>query len=89
MSWSFSAVGKATAVAKAALAEKETTRCAEPEEGHRKAALDYLAQAAGGIIGDNQFVRAEASGSMWKDGDTVKSHTLSLKFEPIYGVFVE
>ncbi len=87
MSWSFSAIGKPEAVAKAAVAAMDKNKCAEPEESYRLDALAYITKASSQLIGA-MAVRVAASGSMWKDGDTVKSHNLSLAFEPVNG-FVE
>lgn len=87
MSWSFAAVGKSTAVAKAAEAAKATNKCAEPEEGHRIDCLDTIARMANGLL-PIAAVQVSASGSMWKDGETVKSHNMQLDFKPLYG-FVE
>lgn len=87
MSWSFQCIGKPLAVAKAAQAQKETNKCAEPEETYRRGCLDYISAAAEQLIGQTA-VQVNASGSMWKDGETVKSHTMQLDFKPLYG-FVE
>jgi len=87
MSWSFQAVGKPEAVAKAATAAMEKNPCAQPEEAYRLDALAYITKAACQLIGATA-VQVNASGSMWKDGDTVRSHTLSLEFRPLHG-FVE
>lgn len=87
MSWSFQVVGKPEAVAKAATAAMEKNQCAQPEESYRLDALAYITKAASQMIGAT-VVQVSASGSMWKDGDTVKSHTLQLEFKPLYG-FVE
>ncbi len=87
MSWSFQAVGKPEAVAKAAAAAMEKNQCAQPEEAYRLDALGYIIKAASQLIGTTA-VQVSASGSMWKDGETVKSHTLQLEFKPLYG-FIE
>lgn len=87
MSWSFTAIGKSVAVAKAAETAKATNKCAEPEEGHRIDCLDTIARMASGLVGSTA-VQVTASGSMWKEGETVKSHTIQLEFKPLYG-FVE
>lgn len=86
MSWSFQSVGKAPAVAAAARAAKETGKCIEPEEGYRQDALESIARFAETLV--NAAVQVSANGSMWKDGDTVKSHSMALEFKPLYG-FVE
>ncbi len=87
MSWSFNAIGKPAAVAKAARAQKETGKCIEPEETYRQECLESIARMSEQLVGYHA-VQANASGSMWKDGDTVKSHTIQLDFKPHYG-FVE
>lgn len=87
MSWSFQAVGKPEAVARAATAAMETNQCLQPEESYRLGALAYITSAACQLVGV-MAVQVTASGSMWKDGDTVKNHTLQLEFTPLYG-FVE
>lgn len=84
MSWSVNVVGKPQAVAEALRAEKEVDRCAEPEESFRQAALELMAQTAL-AQGDECAVRATGSGSMWRDGDTIKSNNLDIKIEPLYG----
>lgn len=88
MAWSFVAIGKSAAVAKAARAAKETNKCAEPEETHRVDCLETIARMAEGLIGV-AAVQVNASGSQWKDGEVVKSHSLLLEFKPIYGFLVE
>lgn len=89
MSWSFNALGSPAAVSKRALAAKTSGACMEPEESYRQACLDYIATAASQIAGDGAAVQVAASGSMWKDGDTVKSHNLSLNIAPLYGLVVD
>lgn len=84
MSWSFGAVGRPAAVAKAAREAKAQHKCAEPEETHRQDALETIARFAEGLIGSTA-VQVNASGSMWKEGEAVRSHTMSLEFKPIYG----
>lgn len=87
MSWSFQSVGKPSAVAKAARDAKEKGKCSEPEETYRLECLESVARMSEQLVGQTA-VQVNASGSMWKDGETVKSHTLQLEFKPIYG-FIE
>jgi hypothetical protein len=83
MSWSFNAVGKASAVAAAARAAKEKNPCIEPEETYRQESLEHIAKMADSLMGAACSVNA--SGSMWKEGGLVKSHTIALDFKPLYG----
>lgn len=89
MSWSINVIGKPAAVAKAASAAMETNKCSIPEEeAYRLDALAYIVKAASQMVGD-LIVQAMASGSMWKDGDTIKSHSLQMEIKPVYGYVVE
>ncbi len=85
MSWSFQAVGKPAAVAKAARSYKETAKCAEPEEAVRLATLELIAEAVM-VQGDAVLVRASGSGSMWKNGDVIMQSNVEMKVEPLYGL---
>ena len=86
MSWSFAAVGKAAAVAAKAREAKESGKCIEPEESYRLDALESIARFSETLV--NSAVKVSASGSMWKDGEVVKSHSMAVNFEPLYN-FVE
>jgi len=87
VSWSFNAVGKPEAVVRAAKAAMEKGKCIEPEESYRLDCLGNIMSMASQQVGQ-VAISVVASGSMWKDGDVVKSHTMSLEFKPLSG-FVE
>jgi len=87
MSWAFNCVGKPAAVVAKIVEEAAITRCQEPEESYRKTALGLAAEAVGSY-GPDFAVKVVASGSQWKDGDTVRHNQLNLQIEPLYG-FVE
>lgn len=83
MSWSFSASGSPAAVARACREEKDKSLCAEPEETLRKAALDLMASSSEQHH-DDAVIRASGSGSMWKDGDVVRSNNIETKVEHLW-----
>lgn len=88
MSWSFSAIGRAAAVAKKIREASENggkPYCKEPEETIRKQTLETLALAADGNAG---VIKVEASGSMQWSGDVATQNNVVSSLQPIYG-FVE
>lgn len=87
MSWSVSAVGKATAVRKSIADQFTRNTCAEPEETVRQTAAKLL-DAALAAQDDNQPVEVTASGSQgFKDWNakTGVSNQLTMNVRPIYG----
>lgn len=83
MSWSFSAIGKPAAVARAARAYIESGhRCAEPEESVRRGTLELAAQAALGQA-ENIVVQVECSGSMWTQNGVAQTQNLRLEVKPL------
>lgn len=81
MSWSFSGIGKPLAVAAKAREAADNggkPYCAEPEETIRKEALEVVAKAASSLNAET-VVQVNASGSMWKDGEIVRSQSLKIE----------
>lgn len=93
MSWSFSAIGKAAAVAKKARADLERIKCAEPEETI-KAGVIAMIEATCSAMPEASAVKIVASGSQStayvdnKPADGKYTNNLRLDIEPIWG-FVE
>lgn len=83
MSWSFSAIGKGEAVARAARAYIESGhRCAEPEETVRRNTLEVAALAALGQA-PTTVVQVECSGSMYTNNGVPITQNLRLEVKPL------
>ena len=94
MSWSVAAIGKPAAVGASIAKQAAGTKCSEPEEGIRQAAIHLLATA---VLAQNPAipvkVAASGSQSVGYDHATGKStgvftNSLTISVEPQYG-FVE
>lgn len=87
MSWSASAVGKASAVRTEIARQFATsTKCTEPEEGVRQAAITLIdvclaAQDAGAVL------KVAASGSQWTDREKRLRNALSINVESLGDFF--
>lgn len=86
MSWSVSAIGKASAVAAKIAADIERQKCMEPEEAIKKSVASALA-AALAAFPEGSAVKVEASGSQSATGAKA-TNNLSVSLQPLYG-FVE
>lgn len=83
MSWSFSAIGKPPAVARAARAYIETGhRCAEPEETVRRETLETAAKVAESHS-DKYVVSVECGGSMWTENGVPQTQNLRLEVKSL------
>lgn len=91
MSWSVSIVGRARAVAdqvKEVFDKAGGCPAGSAEEVAKIQVGAAVGSLAASLIGSNDVIRIEASGSCWSEGGVAKSQTLSVKFETIYN-FVE
>ncbi len=85
MSWSLVAVGKAPAVGAEITKQAARSKCSEPEETVRQAAVATIA-AAIAAQDPSTVVRVDASGSQSEDYTTkVMRNTLRILVEPLYG----
>lgn len=91
MSWSVSAIGRASAVAAKLAAEFTNYKCMEPEETVKGNVAAAVA-AALAAFPPNQVVRVQAGGSQSSlastDGPVRAINNLNVAIEPVYG-FVE
>lgn len=88
MSWSISAVGKASKVSGKITGDLNKIKCQEPEQSI-KDQVGYIIIAALAAYPENVAVKVEASGSQWQaSGKEEAVNNLNLKIEPLYG-FVE
>lgn len=85
MSWSVSAVGKASAVATRIKEQMAVGKCAEPEETIKQAVGEIIATALGSMPEQSLAVKVEASGSQSTTNNIVVSNSLTVKIEPIHG----
>ena len=87
MSWSVSAIGKASAVAAKLAADFTKIKCNEPEETIKNTVASALATALAAFP-EKCAVRVEASGSQWVPDPTgapsAMTNQLSVKVEPIH-----
>jgi hypothetical protein len=85
MSWGVQAVGKAPAVAAEIERQFSKTKCSEPEESVRQAAI-LLVSAALSAQDPSTVVKVGASGSQITDYTTKAiRNQLSITIEPLYG----
>lgn len=91
MSWSVSAIGKASAVAAKLAADFTQVKCSEPEETIKTTVASAVATALASFP-PNYAVRVEASGSQsypdFSKAPDLKTNQLSVKIDPVFG-FVE
>lgn len=87
MSWSVSAVGKASAVAARITDDIARTKCSEPEETIKNNVGGVIATALGAFPPSTP-VRVDASGSQSTLDPEKPVNQLSLRIEPIWG-FIE
>lgn len=86
MSWSFSGVGKAHALAKKAQAELTRYRCSQPEETI-KTIVGSTITAVLMAASPRMVVKVEANGSQYTDIDC-SANSVTLTITPLHG-FVE
>jgi hypothetical protein len=89
MSWSVSAIGKASAVAAKLATQFANIKCTEPEETIKNTVASAVAVALKAFPA-SYVVRVDASGSQSKShaDPNAATNQLSVKIDPIYG-FVE
>ena len=92
MSWSVTAIGKASAVKKAVAKQfVDGGKCMEPEETIRQSVATTIDTALGGFDAD-AFVQVSASGSQGYLNYSEKTgvfNSLTIEVKPLFGLLVE
>jgi hypothetical protein len=88
MSWSVSAIGKASAVASKLAVDFASVKCSEPEETIKSGVAGAVAVALAAFP-PNYAVRVEAYGSQScpdsSKAPNEKTNSLNVKIEPVWG----